>query len=160
MRAVSVADVSLGRAVLCWRRRQLLPGAEPNTNLVATSSCDLPVITVQRAPLVAELVAPLVACTGVPVQVQVLIENRTSRTETLALAVGRSASFAFAGLGETQCSVRSNSLRVRSAQLCKQGQTFVWSCQKHQSVANVLCLAPLPLCAYRCCRTALDRSIL
>ena len=74
-------------------------------------------ITVQRAPLVAELVAPLVACTGVPMTVHVVIENRTSRTETLSLAVGRSANFAFAGLGETQCSVREPARLALAASL-------------------------------------------
>jgi hypothetical protein len=102
----SADDISLGRAVLRWRRQSADGGGADNRNLVATSSCDLPVITVQRAPLVAELVSPLVACAGVPISVQVVIENRTSRTETLSLAVGRSNDFAFAGLGETQCAVR------------------------------------------------------
>lgn len=100
-------DVSLGRAVLRWRRRPTGAGTRAvNSNHVATSSCDLPVITVQRAPLFAELVAPLVAAIGVPIDLQVIIENRTSRTETLSLAVGRSDDFAFAGLEETQCAVR------------------------------------------------------
>lgn len=119
VRAGTADDVSLGRAVLRWRR--CLSDTESravNSNHVATSSCDLPVVTVQRAPLSAELVAPLVASIGVPISLQVIIKNCTSRTETLSLAVGQSDDFAFAGLEETQCSVR------RGTQSC----TFMRSC--------------------------------
>ena len=105
--AAAAEDVSLGRAVLRWRR-QAAAGATPApAELVATSSCDLPVLTVQRAPVVAELVAPLVARAGAPIGVKVVLENRTGRTETLSLGVGRSADFSLAGLSETQCSVRA-----------------------------------------------------
>ena len=88
-----------------------------NNHHVATSSCDLPVITVQRAPLFAELIAPLVASIGAPINLQVIIENRTSRTETLSLAVGLSDDFAFSGLEETQCAVRAifSSLHCRTS---------------------------------------------
>ena len=101
----SAEDVSLGRAVLRWRRANAGSRAVNSSN-VATSSCDLPVVTIQRAPLYAELIAPSVASIGVPISLQLVIENRTSRTETLSLAVGQSDDFAFAGLEETQCSVR------------------------------------------------------
>ena len=105
--SAAAEDVSLGRAVLRWRR-QAAAGATPApAELVATSSCDLPVLTVQRAPVVAELVAPLVARAGTPIGVKVVLENRTGRTETLSLGVGRSADFSLAGLSETQCSVRA-----------------------------------------------------
>jgi uncharacterized membrane protein len=103
-------DVSLGRAVLRWRRCPDAGTRAVNSNHVATSSCDLPVITVQRAPLFAELIAPLVASIGAPIDLQVIIENRTSRTETLSLAVELSDDFAFSGLEETQCAVRRNFL--------------------------------------------------
>jgi hypothetical protein len=109
--AGSADDVSLGRAVLRWRRCSTSAGTRAvNSNHIATSSCDLPVITVQRAPLVAELIAPLVASIGAPIDLQVIIKNRTSRTETLSLAVGLSDDFAFSGLEETQCAVRRNFL--------------------------------------------------
>ena len=114
--AVSAEDVSLGRAVLRWRRSPTSANTRTeHSNHVATSSCDLPVITVQRAPLFAELVAPLDGSIGAPIGVQVIIENRTGRTETLSLTVGQSDAFAFAGLEETQCAVRRTCISLARA---------------------------------------------
>jgi hypothetical protein len=93
-----------GRVRLRWRRQT--DGV--NLPKECISTCALPVMTVQRAPVVASLESPVTGRIGEPMALRLLLSNRSTFTERLTLNVDWSPEFCFAGLTETARPVGAN----------------------------------------------------